>query len=55
MGFIIRGFIWDIPILMFAYVLFLGPEFRVSIVGAEGEGISGSLFWGRLSPKPIGP
>ena len=25
MGFIIRGFIWDIPILTFAYVLFLGP------------------------------
>ena len=25
MGFIIRGFIWDIPILIFAYVLFCGP------------------------------
>ena len=25
MGFIIRGFIWDIPILIFAYVLFWGP------------------------------
>ena len=25
MGFMIRGFIWDIPILTFAYVLFLGP------------------------------
>ena len=26
MGFIIRGFIWDIPILIFAYVLFWGPR-----------------------------
>ena len=26
MGFIIRGFIWDIPILIFAYVLFWGPN-----------------------------
>ena len=25
MGFILRGFVWDIPILMFAYVPFLGP------------------------------
>ena len=25
MGFIIRVFIWDIPILIFAYVLFSGP------------------------------
>ena len=25
MGFIIRGFIWDIPIRIFAYVLFWGP------------------------------
>ena len=25
MGFIIRGFIWDIPIPIFAYVLFWGP------------------------------
>ena len=25
MGFIIGGFIWDIPILIFAYVLFWGP------------------------------
>ena len=24
MGFIIRGFIWDVPILIFAYVLFWG-------------------------------
>ena len=28
MGFIIRGFIWDIPILMFACVL-LGTLFKV--------------------------
>ena len=29
MGFIIKEFIWDIPILIFAYVLFSGPsEFR---------------------------
>ena len=26
MGFIIRGFVWDIPILIFAYVLFSGPN-----------------------------
>ena len=26
MGFIIRGFIWDIPILIFAYVLFWGLD-----------------------------
>ena len=26
LGFIIRGFIWDIPILIFAYVLFWGPN-----------------------------
>ena len=25
LGFIIRGFIWDIPLLVFAYVLFWGP------------------------------
>ena len=25
LGFIIRGFIWDIPVLIFAYVLFWGP------------------------------
>ena len=25
MGFFIRGFIWDIPILIFAYVLLRGP------------------------------
>ena len=25
-GFFIRGFIWDIPILIFAYVLFWGPS-----------------------------
>ena len=26
LGFIIRGLIWDIPILIFAYVLFWGPK-----------------------------
>ena len=33
MGFIIRGFIWDIrdiPILIFAYVLFSGPTLEYS-------------------------
>ena len=29
MGFIIRGVIWDVPILIFAYVLFWGPKNRV--------------------------
>ena len=26
MGIFIRGFIWDIPVLIFAYVLFWGAE-----------------------------
>ena len=30
MGFIKRGFIWDIPILMFAYVPFGGPTLDAS-------------------------
>ena len=30
MGFIIRGFIWDIPILIFAYVLLGGPTIGLS-------------------------
>ena len=25
LGFIVRGYVWDIPILIFAYVLFWGP------------------------------
>ena len=40
LGFFIRGFIWDIPILIFAYVLFWGPmlvaEPKVST--SEGTG-----------------
>ena len=31
-GFIIRGFIWDIPILIFAYVLFWGGPKSVDAV-----------------------
>ena len=31
MGFIIRGVIWDIPILIFAYVLFWGPIWEFCI------------------------
>ena len=33
MGFIIRGLIWDIPILIFAYVPCLGPY---SVPGHRG-------------------
>ena len=33
MGFIIRGFIWDIPTLIFAYVLFWGPSGLGSLTG----------------------
>ena len=33
MGFIIRGFIWDIPILIFAYVLFWGPSWLGAVCG----------------------
>ena len=32
MGFIIRGFIWDIPILIFAYVLFWGPNINIPCI-----------------------
>ena len=35
MGFIIREFIWDIPILIFAYVLFEGP-----ILGSSGQSLT---------------
>ena len=45
MGFSIRGFIWDIPILIFAYVLFWGPN---KIVNSRY--LKGSLF-GTLRPK----
>ena len=43
LGFMIRGFIWDIPILVFAYVVFLGPSlggfrFRVSGSGSGWRG-----------------
>ena len=49
MGFIIRGFIWDIPILIFAYVLFGGPSLVFEDVGGwylvgfrvAGSGVSG--------------
>ena len=40
MGFIIRGFIWDIPILIFAYVLFCGPI-----------RLSPKLPWSRVGPR----
>ena len=30
MGFILRGYTWDIPILIFPYVLFSGTMFGVS-------------------------
>ena len=40
MGFIIRGFIWDIPILIVAYVLFWGPNHR-SRAGVPAKRITG--------------
>ena len=50
MGFSRRGFIWDIPILSFAYVLFWVPN-KVSTRGQDGfcrgsvrvEGLGGLL------------
>ena len=35
MTFIIKGFIWDIPILIFAYVLFGGPVFASGLRFAD--------------------
>ena len=37
MGFIIRGFIWDIPILIFAYVLFWVPNVRCFDLNLQSE------------------
>ena len=52
MGLIIRGFIWDIPILIFAYVLFWGPNLepgvRLPLLGGSWAGRSGvirPLIW----------
>ena len=43
LGFTIRGFIWDIPILIVAYVLFWGPSLGLEVAGfgfeADGSGI----------------
>ena len=42
LGFIIRGFIWDIPILVFAYVLFWGrivAHWQVSYLADNGTGL----------------
>ena len=47
MGFIIRGFIWDIPILIFAFVLFWGP-----IIGLS-KGVSRHVKKGEVSNKGI--
>ena len=59
MGFIIIGFIWDIPILVFAYVLFWGPitaskpsRFQLRLAGERFRGEAeivesqGLGFWG---------
>ena len=46
MGFIVRGLIWDIPILIFAYVLFWGPIFR-------GLGWGVYVFGEREAPTEI--
>ena len=37
MGFIIRGFIWDIPILIFASVLLGGPKETTSKLPADHQ------------------
>ena len=37
MGFLLREFIWDIPILIFAYVLFWGPITLLEDLAAELE------------------
>ena len=36
MGFITRGFIWAIPIQIFAYVLFGGPIYASVLCSLEG-------------------
>ena len=48
MGFIIRGFIWDIPSLIFAYVRFWGP-IQGSTTWFDAQGFLGFRtlgFWG---------
>ena len=37
LGFLLREFIWDIPILIFAYVLFCGPITLLEDLAAELE------------------
>ena len=37
MGFILRGFIWDIPLLSFAYVLVWGPKNSRQMEEATGK------------------
>ena len=59
MGFILREFIWDIPVLLFAYVLFLGPY------SGRSGGSTQTLNLGTLTlnqvimhpkdQKPVGP
>ena len=44
MGFIIRGFIWDIPILIFAYVLFWGP--KTDCPSSSNQWFSRHRHWG---------
>ena len=46
MGFTIRGFIWDIPILIFAYVLFFfGPYTSFKLFGFQSVFLNGRV-WG---------
>ena len=40
LGFIIRGFIWDIPIIFVAYVLFWGPNIT-QVHWTAGDCVSG--------------
>ena len=39
MGFIIRGFIWDIPILIVAYVLCWGLVLQGNMVNMRSEAV----------------
>ena len=53
LGFIIRGFIWDIPILIFAYVLFWGPIHGFGVSDVFGSDIQRTLRNPKaLNPKP---
>ena len=45
MGFLLRGFIWDIPILIFAYVLFWGPSRSPWVLRIHPAAVQPSSSW----------